>query len=637
MTGRGDRIGKGKDDKGVKEEKGLRGKLKGKKPNESKEGKSRKRDGMGFWLFALLGFAVLAAQGLGILDATEWRLQDGYYQKGELVSPEIFVIGIDEETMMEYGSWQNWSRTGVAELLRVLNRDPDMAPVVIGLDIGFFGESSQEADDALAEAASLKDNVVVTSYASFGKEIAEDGLGGFSTKEGVATYEVPYDGLKQHVTYGFSNVPVDSDGIVRHSLYRIQAGEELQYSFAVEIYRKYMGQLPAIIEEGREGGYVPFAGQPFDFYGSETAGLSFSKVVSGEIPSELFAGCIVLVGPYTTGMMDAYYTAVSHDTPMYGVEVHANILQSLLEENQKKELAVWICLLLTGATMGLVLLGLKLRRIAASAGFTGLILASYWVGAKIGYRQGYVLPLIYPMGAPVLLYVCYIGRQYVAERRAKKRLEGIFGKYVSKEVAQNLVKGGEEALKLGGQKKEVAVLFVDIRGFTPLSESLPPEKVVEILNHYLELTTKAVFDNKGTVDKFIGDATMAIYNAPLDLDDYVFRAVKTGLDIVNAAEILAKELESMNLQRPGVGVGINCGEAVIGNIGTTSRMDYTAIGNTVNVAARLESSAKAGQVIISQEVYERLEGRILAEDLGKRQLKGIAGEVAVYRVTGVVS
>lgn len=592
---------------------------------------------MSFWLFAVLCLAVLAAQGLGFLDSVEWRLQDEYYQKGDLVSPEIYVIGIDEETMMEYGSWQNWSRTGVAELLKVLNRDPGMAPAVIGLDIGFFGESSQEADEALAKAAAELDNVVVTSYASFGKEITEDSQGGFSTKDGVATYEVPYDSLKQHVTYGFSNVPVDSDGIVRHSLYRIQVREETQYSFAAEIYRKYMGQLPTVIEAGAEGGYVPFAGQPFDFYGSETAGLSFSKVVSGEIPSELFAGCIVLVGPYTTGMMDAYYTAVSHDTPMYGVEVHANILQSLLEENQKREPGKWACLLLTAAAMTLVLLGLQFRRMLVSGGITGIILAAYWVGAKLGYNQGYILPLIYPMGAPVLLYVCYIGRQYVVERRAKKRLEGIFGKYVSKEVAQNLVKGGEEALKLGGQKKDVAVLFVDIRGFTPLSESLPPEKVVEILNHYLELTTKAVFDNKGTVDKFIGDATMAIYNAPLDLDDYVFHAVKTGLDIVNAAQVLAKELESMNLQRPGVGVGINCGEAVIGNIGTTSRMDYTAIGNTVNVAARLESSAKAGQVIISQEVYERLEGRIQVEDLGKRQLKGIAGEVSVYRVTGILS
>ena len=125
---------------------------------------------------------------------------------------------------------------------------------------------------------------------------------------------------------------------------------------------------------------------------------------------------------------------------------------------------------------------------------------------------------------------------------------------------------------------------------------------MEILNRYLELTTRAVFDNKGTVDKFIGDATMAVYNAPLDLDDYVFRAVKTGLDMAAAAREMEKELAAVTDKKVGFGVGINCGEAVIGNIGTSSRMDYTAIGNTVNVAARLEGQAGAGEVVISQAV-----------------------------------
>ena len=124
---------------------------------------------------------------------------------------------------------------------------------------------------------------------------------------------------------------------------------------------------------------------------------------------------------------------------------------------------------------------------------------------------------------------------------------------------------------------------------------------------------------------------MAIYNAPLDLDDYVLRAVKTGLDMA-AARNLEKELTVVTDKRVGFGVGINCGEAVIGNIGTSSRMDYTAIGNTVNIAARLEGQAKAGEVVISQAVYDRLKGRIHAVSLGKRNLKGITGESEIYRV-----
>ncbi len=588
------------------------------------------------WLLFIPCLLLLGAYAGGFLSSADWRFQDYHYQKGGLVSPDIYVIGIDEETMMEYGSWQNWSRRGTADLLRVLNQDPDTAPGVIGLDIGFFGESDEEADKALADAASLVDNVVTTSYASFGRQVEEQGDGAFSTKESVVTYETPYEALRDHVTYGFSNVPVDDDGIVRHSLYSITTGEgKREYSFAAEVYRKYMGQLPVCVEEGASGGYVDFAGLPYDFYGSETAGLSFSKVVSGEIPAEMFAGAIVLAGPYTTGMMDAYYTAVNPNVPMYGVEIHANILQTFLDSNQKQEAGKVTGLLLTAAVMAAVLLCLSIGRIAVSLPLTFGIAAVYWAGAGYAYEQGYVLPLLYPVICPMILYGFHVGIRYVGERKAKKRLEGIFGKYVSKEVAMSIVKGGEEALKLGGQKKDVAVLFVDIRGFTPLSESLPPEKVVEILNRYLELTTKAVFDNQGTVDKFIGDATMAVYNAPLDLDDYVFRAVKTGLDMAAAAKEMEKELEAVTDKKVGFGVGINCGEAVVGNIGTSSRMDYTAIGNTVNVAARLESQAGAGEVVISQAVYDRLKGRIKVTSLGKRSLKGIAGESEVYRVEGI--
>ena len=590
-----------------------------------------------FCFFIILCAAVLTVQAFGLLDSSDWRLQVGHYQKGGLVSPEIYVIGIDEETMEAYGSWQSWSRRGTAALLEALGQDPLTAPAVIGLDIGFFGEGTEEDDQALAEAAARAGNVVVTSYASFGREVEEGEGGTFSSKDAVATYEVPYDGLRPHVAYGFSNVPVDRDGIVRHSLYSLSLGEgQTAYSFATEIYRRYTGSLPEPVAEGVTSGYIPFAGQPFEFYGSETAGLSFSKVVSGEIPPELFAGSIVLVGPYTTGMMDAYYTAVRHDMPMYGVEIHANILQAFLDGEQKKEAGLFWRLSATAAMMGLVLAAVLLLPLQYAAAAAAVLLLLYWAGSEKAYELGCILPLVYPLSGSALLFAGHILMRYLGERQEKKRLEKIFGRYVSKEVASSIVKGGEDALKLGGQKRDVAVLFVDIRDFTPMSEALPPETVVEILNRYLELTTRAVFANKGTVDKFIGDATMAIYNAPLDLEDYVFRAVKTGLDMRAAAEGLAKELAAVTDRKIGFGVGIDCGEVVVGNIGTSLRMDYTAIGSTVNTAARLEAQAKAGEVVVSQAVYDRLKGRIRAECLGRQKLKGIAEETCIYQVVGVI-
>lgn len=598
--------------------------------------KKNQKSGSSSWILGMTCILLLAMQAAGIADVADWRIQDACYQKGGLVSPEIFVIGIDEETMMEYGSWQNWSRTGTAKLLARLNQDPQTAPAVIGLDIGFFGESDVGADRELAQAAAALDNVVATSYASFGREVQEAEDGNFSMKESVMTYEIPYEDLRRHIHYGFSNVPVDRDGIVRHSLYRIlQKNGEPAYSFAAEIYRQYTGELPACIQEGENSGYIPFSARPFAYYGSETAGLSFAKVVSGEIPAELFAGSIVLVGPYTAGMMDAYYTAISRDIPMYGVEVHANILQSFLEDNRKKETGRVFGLLVSAAVMGLAILCLRLPKIQYSLLFLALLLGGYCMAAEGAYARGWILSLLYPAAGALLCCAVSIVLKYAGERRAKKRLEGIFGKYVSREVAASIVRGGEESLKLGGQKKEVAVLFVDIRNFTPLSESLMPEQVVEMLNRYLEFTTKAIFDNQGTVDKFIGDATMAIFNAPLEVEDYLYKAVKTGWDMARTAGELEREVEGIIGRKVGFGIGINAGEAVIGNIGTSSRMDYTAIGNTVNIAARLEAQAGVGEVIISPWVYERLRGRIRAESLGKRNLKGIAGEMEIYRVVGM--
>ena len=160
--------------------------------------------------------------------------------------------------------------------------------------------------------------------------------------------------------------------------------------------------------------------------------------------------------------------------------------------------------------------------------------------------------------------------------------------------------------------------------------------VVQVLNRYLEEATKVIFDQKGTVDKFIGDAVMAIYNAPMDLDDYVFRAVKSGLAIAEASERLKEEAAGISSRDFGFGIGINCGEAVVGNIGTTKRMEYTAIGNTVNTAARLEGKAKAGEVIISPYVYERIKDRIEVTSLGLHELKGIREPVELYRVERVL-
>ena len=196
-------------------------------------------------------------------------------------------------------------------------------------------------------------------------------------------------------------------------------------------------------------------------------------------------------------------------------------------------------------------------------------------------------------------------------------------------------KGNDFEIKLGGEKRDVAVLFVDIRGFTPMSENLQPEQVVQILNEYLTLTTESIFKHNGMLDKFIGDATMAVFNAPFDLEDYLYEAVATAWDIKNGSEKLEKKLMEQFGRTVSFGIGVNCGDAVVGNIGCEFRMDYTAIGDTVNTAARLESKAAPGQILISEKLYGALKDRIEAEKIGEMELKGKSQKITVYSVTSI--
>jgi len=250
-------------------------------------------------------------------------------------------------------------------------------------------------------------------------------------------------------------------------------------------------------------------------------------------------------------------------------------------------------------------------------------------------NQGIAISLVY---LPIVLLISYIyclAIHYLLERVKRKKVLNAFKKYVAPEIVEEISRKGDFSVKLGGENRDIAVLFVDIRGFTTMSEVLSPEQVVEILNHYLNLTTNAIFKNKGTLDKFVGDATMAVFNSPFDLEDYEYHAVCAAMDIVEDGKALEEELIEKYGRSVGFGVGVNCGPAVVGNIGCEFRMDFTAIGDTVNTAARLESNAAKGQVLISQEVYERVKDRIEVEKIGEIPLKGKSNDVCVYSVLSV--
>jgi adenylate cyclase len=224
--------------------------------------------------------------------------------------------------------------------------------------------------------------------------------------------------------------------------------------------------------------------------------------------------------------------------------------------------------------------------------------------------------------------------QMAKSLREKEMIKRAFTRYVAREVVDEILKDPEH-LALTGERRQVTVLFCDIRGFTPLSERLTPEQVVSLLNEFYDLMIDTTFKHDGTLDKFLGDAVMAIFGAPIPHPDHAIRAIRTALAMQAGVTTLAAKRISEGKEPISVGIGVSAGEAVAGTVGTEDRMEYTVIGASVNLAARLESNSKPGQILISGRTYRMVAGQVEARPLGAIRVKGKEQEVEVYEVLGL--
>ena len=240
-----------------------------------------------------------------------------------------------------------------------------------------------------------------------------------------------------------------------------------------------------------------------------------------------------------------------------------------------------------------------------------------------------------PAGA-TLIYGGCLAVNYIQAAAERRQVTNTFKRYVAPEIVNELLKEGSKALELGGEEREIAVLFVDVRGFTAISEKLKPTEVVEILNSYLTLIADCILRSGGTLDKFIGDAAMAFWGAPVKQEDYVLRAARAAMDMVAGAGELSRELERRFGQTVSFGIGIHMGKAVVGNVGSAKRMDYTAIGDTVNTASRLEANAPRETVYISREVADALGDLIEKERLPELlKVKNKEKGLEVFKLLGI--
>jgi adenylate cyclase len=556
----------------------------------------------------------------------------------QLPSPNIVIAGIDDDTLEAYGRWAEWPRSLHAQAIDNLSQ---AGAKVIGYDVLFADNSTD--DEMLATAIAEADNVVLSAV----------GIPPVSQTEEVITYDsflLPVDALEQAASsIGHANVVPDGDGTVRRLPLIVESSSGQIYpslTLAV-LYRLFSMPLPQ--EYPLENGAVNLVARDipvdtsyrlrinFSANNAERPYVSYGDIISGNFDQSLVRNKIVLIGMTATGELDSWAIPTSA-SKIPGVFIHAGAMDTILTGRFLREPGIpttlMIMLLLIGITaFVLPWCGTRnWRDIVKGVGITVGLFVAYLVASFLAFDRGYMLDLFYPLLLLPVVYVSNIIYIVVAEQSDKRFVKELFGRYISPQIAREIVSRADTGeLSLGGEQREVSVLFADIRNFTTISEQLSPEAVMQMLNTYLSVVADAVVQHDGIVNKFVGDNIMAVWNAPQSQPDHALLAVKAAWE---AQQKLAELRQRDNRPFPvQFGIGINTGVAVAGNVGSAGRSEYTVIGDSVNTASRICSSTPGGEVWIGAETYNQTKDYIETEKLEPQSLKGKAAPVAVYRVT----
>jgi len=577
-----------------------------------------------FGLFALI--LSIASLGFKPFEGLDNKIVDSIYQHKSVAAPEIVIIAIDDATIENHGAYNPVEyRKYFADILNVW-ADRGVTPAAIGFDVIFNKAYGCDEVDIELRDALKRHNAIL-------------GVNGMSRTE--APYGLSstiYEGCK---TVGYVDAITDSDEAIRKTYLKGEKYDSLAYSM-YSMYCQISG-ISAHDYEKRKAYYFDYYASPELNYtpdgkvSSVTSGFSYfsmDDLIGNTRKPRIKNDSIVIFGSYAsavdTGLSNDIYNSPIGE--MFGMEVQCNIIQSLLNDTLYKPASTWLLTLInTAIVLTIVFL------MSSLAFYLGII--TFFSGIGIEFLLMFLLHqgktyyfISLPIFLLVLAFVILIILHYYNEYKHKREVIGTFKRYISPDVAEALVAKNDDAMSLGGRKRNVACLFVDIRGFTKMSEELQPEEVVDILNGYLEMATNQVFRFGGMVDKFIGDCVMAIFNAPVDLDDYVYKAVCAAFGIVKEGKAICDQVMEKYNKKLEFGVGVHFGDAVIGNIGSKTRMDFTAIGDTVNTASRIEASAGGSQVLISSDVYEVLKDRIKVVNAGDRMFKNKKEPITCYEV-----
>ncbi|MEW6068142.1 MAG: adenylate/guanylate cyclase domain-containing protein [Nitrospirota bacterium] len=584
-----------------------------------------------------------------LLETIEGKFYDYRFKmRGEVKPPDNIVIAvIDEKTIARLGRWPFRDK-----LAKLIDKLAEGNAGIIVFDV--ICSEKDKNDPILAKAIGNAGNVILPVVFNIDKEVTESvkydnefllrsafisvkNPEMFNKYNPISAYGVLVpvpEIIKEAMSLGHIDMFPDSDGTLRLESLIIEYNGYLYPSITLQTLSAYLGvPFERVVVDATRGvqigkKYIPtdeFGMSLINYYGKEQTFeyISVSDIVEGNVPSEFFDGKIVLIGGTAIGIQDLRVTPFS--AAMAGVEKHASVIASILENKyiRKSSLATNLAILLSS---GFIFSFLVTRfRAIGALGVTGmtLLLLAFSGYYAFAYKGSWI-NLTYPSINMLLIFVSVTAYNYATEERYAKKIRAMFSCYVTKKVVDELIKNPDMA-KLGGERREITVLFSDIRGFTAFSEKHAPEEVVSILNEYLGAMTEIVFRWEGTLDKFVGDAIIAFWGAPMKQENHAELAVRCALDMIRKIEELQHNWRSEGKAPLDMGIGINSGEVLVGNIGAEGKkMEYTVIGDHVNLGARIESLTRIynTHILITEFTMNNIRDRI-TDNLGHLLVKGL--------------
>jgi adenylate cyclase len=585
---------------------------------------------------------------LGLFEYLELRSYDLRYAllpNPPLATP-ILLLRIDEdsETHLNVRS-ADISRAMYADAVKHLT---EAGATLIAFDVIFSRPRDPEEDAHFAKTIAQAGNVILARY------IGEKG------------HKTPLEIFREGERgEALINVTLDQDGVLRHMPlvgldYSVEGPDpEPVLAMSLEMARQYLepeGDQELEIGDPLVFGSLrvpnPEGKMRINYYGPPATfpRIPFWRAVTGELAPEEIKGKIVLIGASAPSLHDYYKTPFAErkqvslsgqaestqGVRMDGFEIHANALQTILDRSfihrSKDQWGLVPGLMIGMGALGAFLLMqtwnksllIEVFRVTILVGIVAVALGLFW-----WYRYWLDIVPLYSLVAAQ--YSAAVSYQRYLEGRKRREIQAMFGRYVSQRVVEQLVKNPDMA-NPSGRKERLTMFFSDVRGFTSMSEKMEPQEVQQLLSEYFTEMTRILFKHGGTLDKFMGDAVMAFFGNPEPQPDHALRAVLMALEMQEAVAGLNQKWLSEGRRTIGVGMGIDTGDVTVGNLGSKDFLDYTVIGDHVNLACRLEQNAKAGEIIITQATYDEVKTAVEVEPMEPIKVKGKAEPIPIYRV-----